>query len=54
MTAKELQELTKDETHIRQWLQKINETDKDVIYETITAMRLDHDYRKWILNYAHC
>jgi hypothetical protein len=43
-----------DQGLIRTWLERINETDKDVIYETITAMRLDPDYRKWILNYAHC
>jgi hypothetical protein len=52
MTPKEMQELRNDEKLIREWLKRINETDEVVINETITAIRIKPEYRKFIVDYA--
>ena len=52
MTAKELQDMTKDENVIRQWLKSIKETDHKIIDETLNLMRSNPEYRKFIMDYV--
>jgi len=48
----ETKKLINDQSFIREWLERINETDEAVISETLTAMRLDAKYREFIMDYA--
>lgn len=48
----ETKKLIADQDVIRKWLERINETDEVIINETITLMRTNPEYRKFILDYA--
>jgi len=52
MNAKEFQELRKDTQFIREWLERINETDQLQINEVMELMRTNREYREFIISYA--
>lgn len=47
-----MKQLTDDQNFIREWLERINEADEMVIKETIDMMRINPEYRVFIIDYA--
>lgn len=49
---KNIKELTDAQDFIRNWLERINETDELQIKEVMDLMRLNNEYRSFIVDYA--
>ena len=49
---KQIKELTDAQDFIRIWLEQINETDELQIKEVMDLMRLNSEYRKFIIDYT--
>ena len=47
-----MKQLADDQAYIREWLERINETDEMVIKETIEMMRTNAEYRIFVIDYA--
>lgn len=48
----ETKKLVENQDSIRAWLERIGETDEMIIQETMTLMRTNPEYRRFILDYA--
>ena len=48
----DFKKLTEEQDFIREWLERINETDPLQINEVMELMRTNREYREFILSYA--